>query len=344
MTPAWTLDETKYLRPDEDRRLFDAVELAARRDREKGRTTWPRRLALLTLMRGAGLRVSEVAALRVDDLDLHAERARVLVREGKYRKVEKGKRAPKPDVAPLAAEAVPHVLAYLADKENWGESTDAGVVLFPSGPLEVRQRVQPLGAKLDKVGNAPPAGHIQKRTIQYGFKKALALAGLPLHYSPHCLRHTYGVQLYRKTHDLRLVQIAMRHRRSSTTEIYAGVLPEDLHAGVNGTFTETERPAWIDSTFTNPEKVDRAMQAADGKAAADGLDQILKAAGVDTLAELADVVKRKTATPKTKRRKALASFPRRAEFIAWLIENQAATQAEAERAADERARLGLLGD
>jgi hypothetical protein len=206
------------MRGDELRQLFDAVELAARRDRERGRTTWPRRFAMLTLLRYAGLRVGELATLRVGDLELHADRARVAIFEGKYRK-RPGKRGArrKPDFAPLAAEAVPTLRDYLAAKETWGEPADADAWLFPSR-----------------------GGHVKKRAIQTAFKKALELAGLPLHYSPHALRHSYGVYLYRHTKDLRLVQKALRHKRSTTTETYADVLAEDVHAGVNGAFAEGE--------------------------------------------------------------------------------------------------------
>jgi len=219
MTPKWELDAEKYLRGDDLRRLFDAVELAARRDRERGRTTWPRRLALFTLLARAGLRVSEVAALRVGDLELQpADRARVLVAEGKYRKKKKGKPTPRPEYAPLDASAVPTVKAYLQDKSNWGESVEPDAWLFPSR-----------------------GGHIQKRAVQHAFKQALELAELPATYSPHALRHSYGVYLYRKTKDLRLVQKALRHKRSTTTETYADVLPEDIADGVNGLYDDADR-------------------------------------------------------------------------------------------------------
>jgi site-specific recombinase XerD len=228
MTPKWELADNAYMRAEDVRRLFDALELAARRDRERGRTTWPRRFAMFSLLRFAGLRVSEVADLRVDDLDLHAERARVIIRQGKYRKrPAKGKRnPPKPEPAPLAVEAVPVLKAYLHDKENWGEDTAPNAWLFPSR-----------------------GGHIQKRAIQHGFKQALDLAGLPADYSPHSLRHSYGVYLYRKTKDLRLVQKALRHRRNSTTEVYTDVLAEDMAAGVNGLYGEpTTEPVKVKTT------------------------------------------------------------------------------------------------
>jgi integrase len=37
----------------------------------------------------------------------------------------------------------------------------------------------------------------------------------------HCLRHTFAIQLYKKTRDLRLVQVALGHRNITNTMIYA---------------------------------------------------------------------------------------------------------------------------
>lgn len=283
MTPGqWELTDEKYMRAGELRRLFDDVELAARRDREKGRTTWPRRFALLALMRYAGLRVSEVAALRVGDVELDTDMARVTVHAGKYRKQKKGKAA-KPDYAPLAAEAIPIMRDYLAAKETWGEPTNADAWLFPSRD-----------------------GHIQKRAIQHAFKKALELAGLPLHYSPHALRHSYGVYLYRHTKDLRLTQKALRHRRSTTTEVYADVLPEDVFAGVNGAFAEdttTDRPAQANVTFKDPEAVAAAKQRMNAESLAKTLEDIFRQAGVDSLDELQKKLAGKKPTKPKKERK-----------------------------------------
>ncbi len=46
------------------------------------------------------------------------------------------------------------------------------------------------------------------------------------HYRPcnkkfHCLRHTFAIQLYRKTRDIKLVQVALGHRSINNTMIYA---------------------------------------------------------------------------------------------------------------------------
>jgi integrase len=43
----------------------------------------------------------------------------------------------------------------------------------------------------------------------------------PAHKKFHCLRHTFAIRLYKKTKDLRLVQVALGHRNITNTMIYA---------------------------------------------------------------------------------------------------------------------------
>ena len=43
----------------------------------------------------------------------------------------------------------------------------------------------------------------------------------PVHKSFHCLRHTFAIRLYKKTRDIRLVQVALGHRNIANTMIYA---------------------------------------------------------------------------------------------------------------------------
>lgn len=55
------------------------------------------------------------------------------------------------------------------------------------------------------------------------------LRGLGINATCHQLRHWYGTELYRTTHDLRVTQTLMRHARSSTTDRYTWI---DPHEGV----------------------------------------------------------------------------------------------------------------
>jgi site-specific recombinase XerD len=66
-------------------------------------------------------------------------------------------------------------------------------------------------------------GPLGRRQVQLRFHHWLAKARIKRHLTLHSLRHTFAMNLYRKTGDLRLVQTALGHRHISTTEIYARV-------------------------------------------------------------------------------------------------------------------------
>jgi site-specific recombinase XerD len=71
-------------------------------------------------------------------------------------------------------------------------------------------------------------GPLGRRQVQLRFHHWLAKAGIERHLTVHSLRHTFAMNLYRQTGDIRLVQTALGHRHISTTEIYARVEDEAL--------------------------------------------------------------------------------------------------------------------
>jgi len=67
------------------------------------------------------------------------------------------------------------------------------------------------------------------RALEKAFKRTAARAGLPSHYSIHCLRHTYACELYRASgYNLRLVQKQLGHTHVTTTQVYADVMEPDV--------------------------------------------------------------------------------------------------------------------
>jgi integrase/recombinase XerC len=66
-------------------------------------------------------------------------------------------------------------------------------------------------------------GPLGRRQIQLRLHHWLKKAGIKRHLTVHSLRHTFAMNLYRATGDLRLVQTALGHRHISTTEVYARV-------------------------------------------------------------------------------------------------------------------------
>lgn len=71
-------------------------------------------------------------------------------------------------------------------------------------------------------------GHLGGRQVQLRFKHWLDEAGIDRHLTVRSTRHTFAMNLYRATGDLRLVQTALGHRHISTTEIYARVEDKTL--------------------------------------------------------------------------------------------------------------------
>lgn len=160
----------------------------------------PRRLrddAVVEVLYGSGLRVSELVALDVDDLELDRGRARVWGKGGKQR------------VVPLGEPACLAVRRWLgAGREAM--VTDAS----PSGALFLNQRGRRLGPR--------DARRILDRR-----------AAAPTH--PHALRHTFATHLLDGGADLRVVQELLGHADLSTTQRYTHVSKERLRAVFDAT-------------------------------------------------------------------------------------------------------------
>lgn len=206
----WTLDREKFLSETEVRKLRRTVEDKALADLQKGRTTWPRFWMVIDLGASAGLRVSEIANLKIADLYLNS-------REPRLRVTGKGNRTR--DVF-ISRDLLKHLTGFLEWKRNMEESLDNSNFLLVSSH-----------------GKA-----YSTRALQYAFKVSLTEAGLPHYYSIHSLRHSYGTYLYQRTKDLRLVQKQLGHSSIATTTIYADVTVEQTLEAVNGLFEEGQTP------------------------------------------------------------------------------------------------------
>ena len=205
----WTLDRQKFLSEAEVKKLRRVVEDKALADLQKGRTTWPRFWMVIDLAAGAGLRVSEIANLKVENLYLNA-------REPRIRVTGKGNRTR--DVF-ISKDLMKHILDYLEWKRTMGESTDTEAFLLVSS-------------------HAKP---YSTRPLQYAFKTSIKEAGLPSYYSIHSLRHSYGTHLYQRSKDLRLVQKQLGHSSITTTTIYSDVTIEQTLKAVNGLYETDDR-------------------------------------------------------------------------------------------------------
>jgi integrase len=189
----YEIDRDKFMDRNERAKLLKTCKERAELDEAKGRTTWPSRYMLIDLALFTGLRVAEIAALKVSDLILKADDPYLIVRNGKG-----GKRR----TVYLDKALVKHLKGYI---KHHLVNPDAQAPFFPGRENQ----------------------HCQPITLMKSFKRAVKEAGLPGHYSIHCARHTYATYLLHDTGNLRYVQKQLGHAQISMTALYADVLPEE---------------------------------------------------------------------------------------------------------------------
>jgi integrase len=190
---AYQIDRDKFMDRQERARLMKFCKERAEVDQARGRKTWPARYMLVDLALFTGLRVSEMAALKVSDLVLKAEDPYLIVRNGKG-----GKRR----TVYLDKDLVKHLKGYI---RHHLINPDPQAPLFPGRNNK----------------------HAQPITLMKSFKKAVKEAGLPEHYSIHSARHTYATYLLHNTGNLRYTQKQLGHSQIAMTALYADVLPEE---------------------------------------------------------------------------------------------------------------------
>lgn len=174
--------------------LLDAQRLAA----EGGDPIALRDHAILELLYGAGIRVSELCGLDVDDLDLDRGTVRVLGKGSKER------------VVPFGIPARDAAGAYLTR----GRPSLAGRAERPSSALLLGTRGGRFGPRAVYALVAEVLGpHIGADTV-----------------GPHALRHTAATHLLDGGADLRAVQEILGHASLGTTQIYTHVSAERLTA------------------------------------------------------------------------------------------------------------------
>ncbi len=155
--------------------------------------------AMLHVMYAAGLRVSELATVSLDDVDRQRGVVRVRGKGDKTRLV------------PLTPIALSLLEAYAADERR-------------AAPAERALFVSPRGRRFTRQG----LWKIVSQTAR--------AAGITRPISPHQLRHSFATHLLRGGADLRLVSAMLGHADVATTEIYTHVTRDHLaraHAGAH---------------------------------------------------------------------------------------------------------------
>lgn len=152
--------------------------------------------AVLELMYACGARISEVANLKLCDVDLSSQLVKVFGKGSKER------------IIPI------HDLAVASLREYRDHSRDELLAGKTSEFFFVSSR----------------GGQFSDQAIRRMFKKTLLAAGLDPTLSPHAMRHTFASDILAGGADLRSVQEMLGHASLSTTQIYTHVSPERLKA------------------------------------------------------------------------------------------------------------------
>lgn len=192
------IHEKKIIRmePNEVANFLDTVEygnnLSERQKKyhDKNKT---RDLALLTLMLGTGMRVSETVGIDLNDVDFDNMRIKILRKGGKEAYVY------------FSDEAADALTEYLKLRKDMNPAAGHENALFLSGQMK----------------------RIGVRSVENIVKK-YSECSVPLkHITPHKLRSTFGTELYRATDDIYLVADVLGHTDVNTTRKHYADMDEE---------------------------------------------------------------------------------------------------------------------
>ena len=157
-----------------------------------------RNRAIIEMLYGSGLRVSELVNLRLSDIYLQ---------EGYMRITGKGS---KQRLVPISAEATKWFQYWLIDRNTLNIKQEASDIAF-----------------LNRYGR-----QLTRAMIFTIIKQLATAAGITKNISPHTLRHSFATHLLQNGADLRVIQQLLGHESISTTEIYTHVDIHDLREAI----------------------------------------------------------------------------------------------------------------
>jgi len=151
--------------------------------------------AILELLFSTGLRISELCALSIDDVDLTRDEFSV---RGKGDKIR---------VVFLSSEAKEAISKYLKARKDMNDA---------------------LFVQYGKNSKAAKDLRLSPRAVQRSLKTYAAKAGITRKVTPHVIRHSFATDLLSNGADLRSVQALLGHANIGTTQVYTHVTDSHL--------------------------------------------------------------------------------------------------------------------
>ena len=183
-----------FLQSDELQKIFDSIDIET--------PLGIRNRLIVELLYASGLRVSELASLTIDNINIHTKEIRVLGKGSKERIVFFGDYAKK------------YLELYLEQSRPILQDKNKTKVLLLNN-------------------NGDP---LSTRGIQMIIDNVVRDASLKHNISPHVLRHTFATDLLNNGADLKSVQELLGHSSLSTTQIYTHITNERLRSVYLKTF------------------------------------------------------------------------------------------------------------
>ena len=192
-------------------------EMSSLLDAPAGDTALSRRdRAILELFYASGLRLSELAGLDVEDLNMSAKMVRVLGKGGKQR------------IIPFNGSTAKAIRAYLNDREALVRSAVREKGPAKAGHDSRDTRSVRLQADRHRRHRDPlfvnyRGGRLTVRSVDRLVRRYVAASSARTGISAHALRHSFATHLLQRGADLRAIQELLGHASLSTTQRYTHV-------------------------------------------------------------------------------------------------------------------------
>jgi len=180
------------------------------------------------LLYGTGMRLMELARLRVKDIDFGYKS--IIVRNGKGAK-DRVVMLPDSLLTPLKEHLTERKKIYEKDLKNGHANVFLPNALARKYPNAQNEWIWQYAFPSSKISEDPRTGikrrhHVFEQSIQRAIRQATRDAGIVKKVTPHTLRHSFATHLLESGYDIRTIQDLLGHKHVQTTMIYTHVLKQ----------------------------------------------------------------------------------------------------------------------